>query len=176
LRLLPPLAVRLLSELTPCELVRVQMQGDEPTLAIAALDEKGERQLICLDVAQTAQGALPPPVFVSGQSGRSVAVICLGKDYAFVPANLAHAQAHPSTDGRLNGALLVGPSGAFLRVHGKIGGSTDTRYLDIAKGSIVSSIPDPEATFYFPAWSIRWTNAEVLRHLQEPLFSFALVA
>ena len=172
MRLVPPLAVRTLSACAPRELLRVQMQGNRPTLAIVAADGNGKPQLVCLDVAQAAQSALPPPVFVPVQSSGNRPALCLGTDYAFVPNDLADIQAYPDTGGSLNGAMLIGPSGAFLQVHGKIGGFTETRYFDVSKGTLLGSVPDPQATFSISAWTIRWTDAEVSRHVANPLFSF----
>ncbi len=172
MRLLPSLVVRPLSGITPCELVRIQMQADALTLAIGAVDENGMPSLVCLNAAQFGQAALQPPVFIPALPGGKVSVLCLGKDYAFIPTASKDTQAYQDTDGTLNGALLIGLNDAFLQVHGIIGGFHETRYFNIANGTLASSLPSPGAMFSAPNWSIHWTDAEVLRHLPNPLFSF----
>ena len=148
------------------------MFGEIPTLAIAALDEEENRYLVCLDSGQTSQGGLSAPVFEATGSSGSRSVVCMGMDYAFSPGDLAHARAYQDDKDSLNGALLVGASASFLRVHGRIQGSYETRYLDIATGTLLALPPESQATFSVPAWSIRWTDAEVSRHFPDPLFSF----
>lgn len=73
------------------------------------------------------------------------------REYAFSPGDLAHARAYQDDKDRLNGALVLGPSGTFLRVHSRISGFQETCYLDIAKGALLKSLPDPQATFSVPA-------------------------